>query len=254
MTRSSARTFSLLAATLAGISFGGAAFAGTPAGSGSSAPSAPHAPAPAPGAPPPAPGAPAPALSAEQIADRIQSFYEKTKTFKAAFKQVYTAKAYAKTKEGVGSVILEKPGKMSWRYTNNGNRIVSDGKIIRVYEKENQQMYEQPLDKSPYPAALAFLVGTGSLKQSFKLSKIDPASANFEGGLVLVGEPREATPAYQKMVLFVDAATFQVRRVLLVDAQGNKNRFDFTSTEVNKAPPPGEFSFTPPKGTQVVRP
>ena len=253
MPRLRQRTLSLVAA-FAGISLGSAAFAGTPPAGGSASPPAPHAPAPAPGAPAPAPSAPAPGLSAEQIADRIQTFYEKTRTFKAAFKQVYTAKAYAKTKEGVGTVILEKPGKMSWRYTNNGNRIVSDGKLIRVYEKENQQMYEQPLDKSPYPAALAFLVGTGSLKQSFKLSKIDPATANFEGGLVLVGEPREATPAYQKMVLFVDAATFQVRRVLLVDAQGNKNRFDFTSTEVNKAPPPGEFSFTPPKGTQVVRP
>ena len=204
----------------------------------------------------PAPAAPAvsPALTAEQIADRIQAFYDKTRTFKAAFKQVYTAKAYAKTKEGVGVVILEKPGKMSWRYNNNGNRIVSDGKVIRVYEKENQQMYEQPLDKSPYPAALAFLVGTGSLKQSFKLTKLDPKSMNFEGGYVLSGEPREATPAYQKMLLYVDVATFQVRRVLLLDAQGNKNRFDFTGTEVNLKTPPGEFNFTPPKGTQVVRP
>ena len=201
--------------------------------------------------PPPPPAAP---LTAEQIAERIQAFYDKTKTFKAAFKQVYTAKAYGKTKEGVGTVILEKPGRMSWRYTNNGNRIVSDGKLIKIYEKENKQMYEQQLDKSPYPAALAFLVGTGSLKQSFKLSKLDAKQANFEGGFVIAGEPKEATPAYQKMLLFVDPMTYQVRRVLLLDAQGNRNRFDFTGTEVNLKVPPGEFTFVPPKGTQVVRP
>jgi outer membrane lipoprotein carrier protein len=230
------RTFLVLATGAAAVAFGPAASAG-PAGT-----------------PAPVPPIAAPVLTAEQIADRIQGFYDKTRTFKAAFKQVYTAKAYAKTKEGVGTVILEKPGKMSWRYSNNGNRIVSDGKVIRVYEKENQQMYEQPLDKSPYPAALAFLVGTGSLKASFKLTKLDPKTVNFEGGFVLAGEPREATPAYQKMLLYVDAATFQVRRVLLLDAQGNKNRFDFTGTEVNLKAPPGEFSFIPPKGTQVVRP
>ena len=62
------------------------------------------------------------------------------------------------------SVVFEKPGKMSWRYTNNGNRVVSDGKLVKVYEKENKQMYEQPLDKSQYPAALSFLVGGGNLK------------------------------------------------------------------------------------------
>ncbi len=213
-------------------------------------------PAPAP-APKPAPG-PAPAAQpqnpAERIAERVQAFYDKTKTFKAKFKQVYTAKAYNKTKEAAGSVIFQKPGKMSWRYTNNGNRIVSDGKLIKVYEQENKQMYEQPLEKSQYPAALSFLVGGGNLKQSFKLTQLDSKQLSFEGGYVLQGEPREATPAYQRMILYVDGATYQVRRVLLIDAQGNKNRFDFSGTQVNLPPPQGEFVFSPPAGTQVVRP
>jgi outer membrane lipoprotein carrier protein len=209
-------------------------------------------PAPAPAKPAPAPAA---ALSpADRIADRVQAFYDKTKTFKASFKQVYTAKAYNKTKEARGSVIFQKPGKMSWRYDNNGNRIVSDGKLIKVYEKENKQMYEQPMEKSQYPAALAFLVGQGNLRQSFKLSQLDSKQMSFEGGYVLQGEPRDATPAYQRMILYVDGATYQVRRVLLIDAQGNKNRFDFSGTQVNLPPPNGEFVFAPPAGTQVVRP
>jgi outer membrane lipoprotein carrier protein len=197
---------------------------------------------------------PAAAPTAEQIADRIQAFYDQAKTFKAGFRQVYAAKAYAKTKEGVGSVIFQKPGKMSWRYTNNGNRIVSDGKLIRVYEKENKQMFEQPMSKSPYPAALAFLVGNGSLRQSHKLKKGDSKQYNFEGGYVLLGEPLDPTPAYQHLILYVDIGTYQVRRVLLIDAQGNRNRFDFLATEVNRPPPPGEFVFNPPKGTQIIRP
>jgi outer membrane lipoprotein carrier protein len=209
--------------------------------------------APAKPAPKPAPLPPA-QTPADRIADRVQSFYDQTKTFKAAFKQVYTAKAYNKTKENTGSVIFQKPGKMSWRYTNNGNRVVSDGKIIKVYEKENNQMFEQPLAKSQYPAALSFLVGQGSLRQSFKLTQLDAKQMRFEGGFVLQGEPREATPAYQKMIIYVDGATYQVRRVLLLDAQGNKNRFDFSGTQVNLPPPAGEFVFMPPAGTQVVRP
>jgi outer membrane lipoprotein carrier protein len=213
------------------------------------------APKPAPAPAPPAPAAPPASQNpADRIADRVQAFYDKTKTFKATFKQVYTAKAYNKTKEANGSVIFQKPGKMSWRYLNNGNRIVSDGKLIKVYEKENKQMYEQPLEKSQYPAALSFLVGQGSLRASFKLTQLDAKQMNFEGGFVLAGEPREATPAYQKMVIFVDGGTYQVRRVLLLDAQGNKNRFDFSGTQVNLPTPPGEFVFVPPSGTQVVRP
>ena len=186
--------------------------------------------------------------------NRVQAFYDKTQTFKAGFKQRYVVKAYDKTKDSAGSVIFEKPGKMSWRYTSNGNRVVSDGQVIKVYEKENKQMYEQQLSKSPYPAALAFLTGQGKLKQNFKFTKQDSKQMKFESGYVLAGDPLQPTAAYEKVFFYVDAQTYQVRRVLIVDAQGNRNRFDFITSEVNTKPPQGEFAFTPPPGTQVIRP
>jgi len=204
-----------------------------------------------PGPPPPAA---APAPSAADLAARVQAFYNRTQTFQAEFAQKYTIKAYNRTKESNGKVTFEKPGKMSWRYTTNGNRVVSDGKLLKVYEEEEKQMYEQPMNQSQYPAALAFLVGEGDIRTSFKLETLDPAKANFPGGYVLVGEPREPTPAYQKMLFFVDAKTDQVRRVILIDAQGNRNRFDFSNPTVNKKSPPDEFKFTPPKGTKVIKP
>ncbi|MBK7579759.1 MAG: outer membrane lipoprotein carrier protein LolA [Myxococcales bacterium] len=192
--------------------------------------------------------------SANEVAENVQKFYDKTKNFKSGFKQRYQVKAYNKRKDSAGTVIFEKPGKMSWRYTNNGNRVVSDGKIIKVYEAENKQMYEQSMGKSQYPAALAFLVGGGNLKKSFKLRKLDAKQMQFEGGYVLEGVPKEATPAYQKILLYVDSGTYQVRRVLLLDAQGNRNRFDFVSPTVNEKIPAGEFDFKPPQGTQVIKP
>jgi outer membrane lipoprotein carrier protein len=214
------------------------------------APAAPAKPPAPPAAPAKAPGEP----SANDVADRVQNFYDKTRTFRAGFDQLYTVKAYSKKKKSNGQVIFEKPGKMSWRYQNNGNRVVSDGKLIKVYEKENKQMYESSLEKSQYPAALAFLVGGGNLKKSFKLTKLDSKQVQFEGGYVLMGEPREPTPAYQRILLYIDAGTYQVRRVMMLDAQGNKNRFDFKAPEVNKKAPPGEFEFKPPPGTQVIKP
>ncbi|HET9955967.1 MAG TPA: outer membrane lipoprotein carrier protein LolA [Polyangiaceae bacterium] len=239
------RLLSWLTVGLMGSLVAGAAFADPPA-----APAA----TPAPAAPPAAaPAKPLSGPSADEIADRVQAFYDRTKTFRAGFRQRYTVAAYNKVKDSSGSVVFEKPGKMSWRYTNNGNRVVSDGKLIRIYEKENKQMYEQPLEKSQYPAALSFLTGTGSIKQ-FKLTKLDPKQLGFEGGYVLLGEPREPNAAYQKVFLYVDAGTYQVRRVMLLDAQRNRNRFDFVNPEVNTKAAPGEFTFSPPPGTQVIRP
>lgn len=193
-------------------------------------------------------------LGANELADRVQGFYDKTKTFKAAFKQRYFIAAYNKYKDSNGHVTFQKPGMMSWRYDNNGNRVVSDGKRIKVYEKENKQMYEQDIKKSQYPAALSFLLGGGKLKKEFRLKMIDPKQLGYEGGYVLYGEPKEPTPAFQKMLLYVDGATYQVRRVLMIDAQNNRNRFDFVTPVVNKPVPPGEFIFHPPPGTQVIKP
>ncbi len=205
---------------------------------------------------PPAAAAAAPnaSLTADEIVNRVQAFYDKTSTFKAGFKQRYVVKAYDKTKDSAGSVIFEKPGKMSWRYTSNGNRVVSDGTLIKIYEKENKQMYEQQLAKTQYPAALSFLTGQGKLKQNFKFSKQDSKQMKFESGYVLAGDPLQPTAAYERVFFYVDAQTYQVRRVLIIDAQGNRNRFDFVTSEVNTKAPQGEFAFTPPPGTQVIRP
>lgn len=201
-----------------------------------------------------APASDLPDLGADEIAERVQAFYDGAKTFQAQFTQRYTIYAYNKKKESKGSVAFVKPGKMSWRYTSNGNRVVSDGKLLKVYEAENKQLYEQDMTKSAYPAALSFLLGEGKLSASFALKKLSAETADFKGGYVLVATPREATPAYQKMLLYVDGKTFQVRRVLLIDAQKNKNVFDFTDPRVNEKVPASEFVFTPPPGTQIIKP
>ena len=193
--------------------------------------------------------------TAEEIAGRVQKFYDASKTFKATFKQTYTIKVQNVQKVSTGKVVFEKPGKMSFQYdAPNGNRVVSDGATIKVYEKENEQMYELAVTKSQYPAALAFLMGKGQLTRDFTLRLLDPATMKFEGGYVLEGTPKDATPAYQKMLLYVDAQTNQVRRVLILDAQGNRNRFDFETPIVNDPVAKDEFNFSPPAGTKVIKP
>jgi outer membrane lipoprotein carrier protein len=192
--------------------------------------------------------------SAEAIADRVQAFYDQAKTYKAKFKQRFTIYAYNRTKDSSGQVVFAKPGKMRWSYTSNGNEVVSDGKQIKIYEKENRQMYLQNVDKTQYPAALSFLLGNGSMRKEFVLTKLDSTQFKFPGGYVLLGTPRSPTPAYQKILFYIDANTAQVRRVLLIDAQKNRNRFDFEEARANDPVPASTFAFVPPAGTSIVKP
>jgi outer membrane lipoprotein carrier protein len=198
---------------------------------------------------------PAPAAQTTAMVQKVQAFYDKTTSFQSAFKQEYFVKSHNLRKESNGSVTFAKPGKMDWQYaTPAGNRVVSDGAVLKVYEAANKQMFEQPVDKSQYPAALAFLVGGGKLGDVFDFQMFPGASMSFPGGDVLVGTPKQPTPAYTKVLFYVDTASAQVRRVLIVDGQGNRNRFDFENPKVNVPVTEDRFKFNPPPGTQIIKP
>ena len=146
-----------------------------------------------------------------------------------------------------------KQCEMACSYENEGEFNVSKSRI-RVFEVGNKQMYEQPVDKTQYPAALSFLTGSGKLTDTFNFQMFEGAQMKFPGGYVLVGEPKTPTPAYKKVLFYVDSATYQVRRVLILDNQGSKNRFDFSKPRINDPVDAAEFEFEPPAGTTVIKP
>lgn len=196
-----------------------------------------------------------PAAQAQAVLTKVQAFYDKTTSFTSDFTQEFFVKSHNVKKQSKGKVTFAKPGKMHWEYSEpKDNRVVSDGAILKVYEAANKQMFEQNVDKSQYPAALSFLVGGGKLSDTFTFELYDGAAMNFTGGQVLVGSPKTPSPAYQKVLFYIDTPTSQVRRVLIVDGQGNRNRFDFENPKVNEPIPADRFKFVPPPGTSVVRP
>ncbi len=186
---------------------------------------------------------------------KVQAFYDQSQTFKSGFTQKFWVKAYNQTKDSRGTVIFSKPGKMHWTYADpQGNEVVSDGQNLKVYEAANKQMYAQTVDRSQYPAALSFLTGGGKLQDTFDFELFSGDRMHFPGGYVLVGTPKTPSPAYTKVLFYVDAQTSQVRRVMVIDGQGNRNRFDFLTPRINEQIVDTEFNFEPPAGTAIVRP
>jgi outer membrane lipoprotein carrier protein len=193
----------------------------------------------------------------DDVVSCVQRVYDQSQTFASDFEQRFWVKAYNTEKNSSGHVTFAKPGKMNWSYSDDqsrGNRVVSDGAVIRVYEASNKQMYEQPVDKSQYPAALSFLTGTGKLTDAFNFDLKNGQEMNFPGGLVLIGTPKQPTPAYSKVLFYVDRGTAQVLRVMIIDGQGNRNTFTFKSARVNDPVGPELFKYTPPPGTSIIHP
>ncbi len=194
------------------------------------------------------------------VVQQVQSFYDQVKNVGSDFTQTYYYQLYKKTQRSTGKVVFSKPGKMRWDYAApNNKKIVSDGKTLIIYEpgegKQPGQMIEQSLKNAELPQALTFLVGTGKLANIFRPKLLDAKKYGFTDGYVLELTPLKAQAQYAKVLFYVDRSAERrgvVHRVIIIDAQGNRNRFDFSNMQFNRPVSGALFSWRPPVGTQKI--
>ncbi|MEM9728983.1 MAG: outer membrane lipoprotein carrier protein LolA, partial [Myxococcota bacterium] len=161
---------------------------------------------------------------------------------------------------------FKKPGKMRWDYDRpNGQVFVTQGDKLLIYQppeagERNGQLIERPLDEDQLPSAFSFLTEGGNLEKDFDVRLLEHDNASFKDGYVLQLVPRKPTGSYEQLVFYVRALESEgkqagvVQRVLILDAAGNRNRFDFSKFKFNRDVPDKRFSFRPPKGTHRVNP
>ena len=213
----------------------------------------------------PAPVTPAPvnaeaADPARDVARAVQAFYDQTRDVSASFHQTYVNKLYKRTDRSSGKVVFKKPGMMRWDYAQpNGKVIASTGKSLTVFEPgeggEPGQVIEQTIAQAQLPQALAFLMGTGKLETDFTFRLLDAAAEGFTTGDVLELRPKTPTPHFDRILFYVEKAAAVrglVRRILIIDSSGNRNRFDFTGLKFNTNVDGTPFKYTPPAGTRKV--
>jgi outer membrane lipoprotein carrier protein len=195
------------------------------------------------------------------VAAAVQAFYDQTRDVTAGFYQTYVNKLYGKTDRSSGRVVFKKPGKMRWDYDKpNGKVIVSDGSKLLVYEPgedgDKGQVVEQAITQAQLPQAMAFLMGTGRLEDDFTFRLLDAQREGFASGDVLELRPKQPTPHYDRILFYVErnaALRGLVRRMLIIDGNGNRNRFDFNGLKFNTNVADTTFSWQPPQGTRRVQ-
>ena len=200
---------------------------------------------------------------ARTVAGAVQSFYNQTRGVRARFHQTYYHKLYQRYDRSRGTVVFAKPGMMRWQYSRpNGKIISADGQHLYVYtpgdEGERGQCFQRELTEHQLPSAFSFLTGSGRLEEDFTFRLLDPSRQGYAEGYVLELRPREPSPHYDRILFYVmrdeGRPTGVVRRVLIIDPAGNRNRFDFAEMQWNPQVPASRFRFSPPAGVRCVRP
>jgi outer membrane lipoprotein carrier protein len=205
-------------------------------------------------------------LDASVVVGLVQSFYDQTSTLEAEFEQTRYTRLYDRYDRAKGKVVFKKPGKMRWDYADpNGQVFVSNGEKLLIYQppeegEKHGQLIERALDEDQLPSAFSFLTGSGNLEKDFEVRLLEHDKERFKDGYVLQLTPRSPTPHYDQLVFYVRTLSHDgkragvVQRVLIIDASGNRNRFDFSKLKFNREVSDKRFSYRPPKGTQIATP
>jgi outer membrane lipoprotein carrier protein len=191
-----------------------------------------------------------------EIVERIQAYYASAADYQASFVQTTAHKMFAgRLQRAYGVVKFKKGGLMRWEYTRPEKKyFIYDGKKLWIYEPEVPQIFSGNADAERLRRALAFISGDGKILDEYTAEKLDAAKHGLPEGVVLGLRPKDVQSPYKSIELYLDKTTFRVKRSVVVDQQGNRNRLDFTNPKLGNSLPDSEFSFTPPAGVPVIDP
>jgi len=192
--------------------------------------------------------------TAAELAMSLQKRIDGIKDFSADFVHAYEGGVLKKRVIERGRLLVKKPGKMRWEYTEpEAKSFVSDGAKLYSYVPADKQVIVSPVpadDQATTPTL--FLAGKGSLTRDFTPSLADLPPGMPAGSRTLKLVPKSRQQDYDWLMLVVDPVTLGIRGLVTVDAQGGKSSFSFTNLKENLNLSDKDFTFKIPRGVDVL--
>lgn len=181
---------------------------------------------------------------AEPVAD-LQKALSNARALSGEFTQTVVNRK-GKTQTASGTFAILRPGKFRWNYKKPYEQlIVGDGKQVWLYDPDLQQVTVRDVSQALESSPAALLSGDNNLEKRYRLTAL-PARDGLDW---VEATPRQNDSNFNKIRLGI--AGGEIRRMELDDSFGQTTRVEFRN-QVNKADA-AQFSFTPPKGVDVVR-
>src|SRR5262249_34089309 len=192
--------------------------------------------------------------TASELAAALQKKIDGVRDFTADFEHAYEGGVLRKKITERGKLLVKKPGKMRWEYTQpEPKSFVSDGVKLYSYVPADKQVIVSnipPEDEASTPTL--FLAGKGSLTRDFTASLVDVPAGMPAGSRALKLVPKSRQRDYDWLVLVVDPSSLAIRGLVTVDAQGGKSSFSFANLKENAGLADKDFAFKIPRGVDVV--
>lgn len=179
--------------------------------------------------------------------DRLKAFVAGAKTAEADFTQTVADKSGRVTQQASGKMAFARPGKFRWDYAAPYEQvIVGDGKKLWLYDADLDQVTVKSLGDVIAGTPAALLAGDNAIEKYFSLK-----DAGESGGLEwLEATPKTRDTTFERIRMgFKGDALVQME---LFDFFGQRTTLKLSRLVRNPSIPPSRFTFTPPKGADVI--
>jgi outer membrane lipoprotein carrier protein len=193
------------------------------------------------------------ALDLTTVTAGLQRRYQSVETISGSFQQTYHAPGVDQAESGV--FWLKKPALMRWEYRIPEEQLfVADGRESFLYVPQDRQVTIQPLTASDlHNTPLEFLLGARDISKSFAVSWETEYKPKAGRTVMLRLTPRVNSAAYRFLVLELDQAAFDIRRIVIGEPTGNTMEFLLSNLATNEKIDTKKFQFKPPKGVEILR-
>jgi outer membrane lipoprotein carrier protein len=186
------------------------------------------------------------AASAASI-EQLKSLLEQTTTARARFAQMVLDKNMKKLQQATGTMQFARPGKFRWEYDKPYEQvIVSDGARVWLYDKDLNQVTVRKYDRALGTSPAALLAGSNEIEKNYRFNTV----GSQDGLEWLEAVPRTQDTAFERIRLGFGKAGLEAME--LRDQFGQITVIKFSTIERNAKIPPEAFTFTPPKGADVI--
>ena len=198
--------------------------------------------------------APLQAQTAESVIDRAVTAYKNIRTMRGSFEQTLRNPLTGSTMTARGTFEQQLPDRISVTFTDpKGDRIVVNGATAWLYLPSTN-----PGQAYKMPAA----AGGGSLNIIEQFLK-SPATrfTMTSAGSTTIGDratravtlvPKVAMPEFTTATVWIDDANGLIRQFEVTEPSGLVRRIRLTDAQLNATVDAKSFTFTPPKGVQVI--
>jgi chaperone LolA len=179
--------------------------------------------------------------------ERLRAFVRDTQTARAQFTQTVADKGGRVTQSAQGEFLLARPGKFRWSVQKPYKQLlVGDGQRVWIFDEDLNQVIVRRIGDALGATPAALLSGNQEVERAFTWHDL-PAADGLDW---LSATPIAQETTFAQIKLGFDAKGLAALELL--DAFGQRSVVRFSNFERNPKFAADTFTFTPPKGADVI--